>query len=194
MNTIDDIDDEELMGRLVKGDHQAFCVLVRRHTQRFYACAYRVCLNQDDAEDAVQNAFLKIWQNPSVWKIDKGAKFTTWFYRVVNNAAIDIVRKRKNNAGSDVLAYIPDAADSQEHNLQNKESRQSLENAIDALPERQKQALNLCFYDGFSNKEAAEILGVGVKALESLLMRAKAGLKQNLVQQGLINKEKRYGF
>lgn len=194
MNMIDDIDDEELMERLAKGDHQAFCALVRRHTQRFYACAYRVCMNQDDAEDAVQNAFLKIWQNPSVWKTGKGAKFTTWFYRVVNNAAIDIVRKRKNNAGSEVLEYMPDNASSQEQNLQDKQQQQDLEQAIDALPERQKQALNLCFYDGFSNKEAAEILGVGLKALESLLMRAKAGLKENLVQQGLVKKEKRYGF
>lgn len=193
MEKIENLSDEVLMGRLAKGDHQAFCVLVRRHTQRFYVCAYRVCQEQDDAEDAVQDAFLKLWKNPAIWETGRGAKFTTWFYRVVTNSATDIVRKRRNHCGSDVLEYMQAEYEGQEKNLQDRQEQQSLEQAMDALPERQKQALNLCFYDGFSNKEAAEILGIGLKALESLLMRAKAGLKDNLIKQGLIEKEKRYG-
>lgn len=193
MEDIDTLNDEDLMGRLVKGDHQAFCVLVRRHTQKFYACAYRVCLNQDDAEDAVQDAFLKIWRKPDVWKVGKGAKFTTWFYRVVTNSATDIVRKRRNHGGSDVLEYMADENPHQDEEMSISEEQKGLEDAMDALPDRQKEALNLCFYEGFSNKEAAEMLGVGVKALESLLMRAKAELKQNLIERGLIEKEKQYG-
>lgn len=193
MENIDTLNDEDLMGRLVKGDHQAFCVLVKRHTGRFYACAYRVCLNQDDAEDAVQDAFLKIWRKPDVWKVGQGAKFTTWFYRVVTNSATDIVRKRRNHGGSDVLEYMEDDKPDQADELQMNQEQEGLENAIENLPDRQKEALNLCFYDGFSNKEAAEILGIGLKALESLLMRAKAGLKQSLIEQGLIDKEKQYG-
>lgn len=193
LENIEDLNDEELMGRLAKGDRQAFCVLVQRHTQRFYACAYRVCLNQDDAEDAVQDAFLKIWRKPDVWKPDRGAKFTTWFYRIVSNAATDILRKRRNHSGSDVLEYMADENPEQDEEMQRSEEQRGLEHAIGELPERQQQALNLCFYDGFTNKEAAEILGVGVKALESLLMRAKAGLKQTLIDKGLIDEEKKYG-
>ena len=60
------------------------------------------------------------------------------------------------------------------------ERQELLEKAIMKLPERQRVALNLCFFEGLSNKEAAYILGVGVKAVESLLMRAKASLKNNL--------------
>ena len=68
-----------------------------------------------------------------------------------------------------------------------------LERAIQALPERQKAALNLCFYEGLSNKEAADILGVGVKALESLLMRAKTTLRDEMARYGYEIKDKRYG-
>jgi len=61
-----------------------------------------------------------------------------------------------------------------------------LEEAIAALPERQKVALNLCFYEGLSNKDAAQVMDVNIKALESLLMRAKKGLKDILSRQGVL--------
>jgi len=62
-----------------------------------------------------------------------------------------------------------------------------LEEAIAALPERQKVALNLCFYEGLSNKDAAQVMDVNVKALESLLMRAKKGLKDILSRRGVLD-------
>lgn len=185
--------DEDLMVAIQKGDHQAFCVLVRRHTEMFYASAYRTCQNQDEAEDAVQEAFLKLWRKPEIWNPDKGAKFTTWFYRVVVNAATDQMRKRKNNAGEYALDNIADIAGTQDEMMQADEEQLALEEAIESLPERQKMALNLCFYEGMSNKDAAEMLGVGIKALESLLMRAKAGLKQTLIDQGFIERDEKYG-
>lgn len=194
MENIDDTKtDEELMAAIQKGDHQSFCVLVRRHTEMFYASAYRTCQNQDEAEDAVQEAFLKLWKKPEIWNPNKGAKFTTWFYRVVVNAATDQMRKRKNNAGEYALDNLTDQADAQDEAMQANEEQQALEDAIENLPERQKEALNLCFYEGLSNKDAADMLGVGVKALESLLMRAKAGLKDTLMAQGFIEKEEKYG-
>ena len=77
--------------------------------------------------------------------------------------------------------------------MEQAQQEQMLEDAIQELPERQKLALNLCFYEGLSNKEAAEIMEVGVKALESLLMRAKAGLKDILVRQGNLGDEEKRG-
>ena len=61
------------------------------------------------------------------------------------------------------------------------------------LPERQRDALNLCVYDGLSNKEAAQVLEISVKALESLLVRGKAALRDELTRQGFIGKEASYG-
>ncbi len=189
--------DEDLMARVQGGDHEAFSVLVERYTNMFFTAAYRMCGQQDDAEDIVQDAFLKLWKNPSLWDPTRGAKFSTWFYRVVTNQAIDHTRKKKPVYTSDTLDQHEDERTGQLEELANREQNEILETAIQSLPERQKTALNLCFYEGVSNKEAADIMGVGVKALESLLMRAKSGLKDELIRTGLLQdeevKERHYG-
>ncbi len=181
--------DEDLMARVQSGDHEAFSVLVSRHTKLFYTAAYRMCSNQDMAEDVVQDAFLKLWQRPEIWDGARGAKFTTWFYRVVTNQAIDQMRKIKPMAGGDALESLG-CAEQQHEQLERDEQDRVLEQAIQALPERQKVALNLCFYEGLSNKEAADILDVGVKALESLLMRAKAAIRIDLQGRGMLKQER----
>lgn len=170
--------DESLMVRIVNADQRAFATLVERHSSLFYAAAYRICGHAQEAEDIVQDAFLKLWSRPAAYDAGKGAKFTTWFYRVVTNTGIDAARRKKPNGGGDeVIAFIPDGGPAADDELVMNEQQTALEAAIQGLPERQKLALNLCFYEGLSNKDAAEILGVGVKALESLLMRAKTALK-----------------
>jgi RNA polymerase sigma-70 factor (ECF subfamily) len=186
--------DESLMVRINSGDHQAFATLVRRHTKKFFAGAYRMCGDVQEAEDIVQDAFLKLWDKPGAWDPTRGAKFTTWFYKVVTNLALDRMRKKKPVGAGDMLETFADDRASQEKELQEREEQEALEAAVQSLPERQKAALNLCFYEGLSNKEAADALGVGLKALESLLMRAKAGVKDELIRQGVIlSREKMYG-
>jgi RNA polymerase sigma-70 factor (ECF subfamily) len=172
--------DESLMERVKRGDHQAFAVLVRRCSQMFYAAAYRMCGDAQEAEDIVQEAFLKLWRSPHAFDGKRGAKFSTWFYRVVTNMAIDQVRKRKWQGGAELLERLTDGAAAVDHVMVEQERHSSLEKAIQNLPHRQRAALNLCVYEELSNKEAAEVLGVGVKALESLLMRAKAKLKNDM--------------
>lgn len=173
------------------GDHRAFAALVERHTDRFYAAAYRMLGQAGDAEDMVQDAFLKIWDNPFLWREDQGAKFTTWFYRVVTNMSIDRMRKRKKAVPSDLMELHEDDRDLQDKQYQDAQEQAHLEEAIQALPDKQKAALNLCFYEGVSNKEAADMLGVQVKALESLLMRAKAGIRDYLVREGILEERER---
>ena len=176
--TVDNtLNDEGLMALVCEGDHQAFAHLVQRHTKMFFSAAYRVCGNAIEAEDIVQDAFLKLWAKPQSFDAGKGVKFTTWFYRVVSNVAIDAARKKKPQVGTDIVDLMSDPAAAVDDVMVVNEQQEALEAAIQELPERQKMALNLCFYEGVSNKEAAEILGVGVKAVESLLMRAKKALK-----------------
>ena len=183
--------DESLMLRVNRGDHHAFALLVRRHTKMFFAAAYRMCGETQAAEDLVQEAFLKLWEKPGAWDPNRGTKFTTWFYRVVTNMAIDRQRREKRYADPKVMDSIADRGPRADEKLQSDEEQEILERAISRLPERQKAALNLCMYEGLSNREAAEVLGVGVKALESLLMRAKAGLKEEFVKEGLIKNDLR---
>lgn len=183
----ENMSDEGLMDLVIDQDHKAFCLLVRRHTKMFYAAAYRSCGNQDAAEDIVQEAFLKLWSRPEIWDPSRGAKFTTWFYRVVSNKAIDYTRKVKKTKGTEAFERISDDMDNALDVLQREEQEALVEAAIQALPARQKEALNLCFYEGRSNKEAAQMLQVSVKGLESLLMRAKAGVRNSLVRHGVLS-------
>ena len=82
--------DEELMGRIRNGDRDAFSELVMRHTKKYYSLAYRMLSSREEAEDIVQESFLILWTNPASWDSGRQAKFTTWFYRVVWNACIDM--------------------------------------------------------------------------------------------------------
>lgn len=189
--------DEDVVLALQSGEAGAFDVLVKRHTERFYAAAYRICGQADEAEDVLQEAFLKLWRRPESYDADRGAKFTTWFYRVVVNAAKDKMRSRRKEFGSDIVYFVEDTADNQQEAMQARQEEERIERGIQGLPERQRLALNLCFYEGLSNKEAAGIMGVGVKALESLLMRAKAKLREELLSDDREHrnghKERSYG-
>jgi len=175
------LDDESLICQIQKGSHEAFAILVNRHSNRFYRIAYRLVFSKDDAEDIVQEAFLKLWNRPNLWDPGKRAKFTTWFYRVVINLGLDLRKKKK-------LINLPEALESPDENsgadvLFDMHQKQALlEQFIHELPERQQLAVNLCFYEGLSNREAARIIGVKVKALQSLVMRAKTTLKHNVKQ------------
>lgn len=174
--------DQDLMVLIQAGDHQAFSVLVRKHTQKFFNLAFRSLHNEADAQDIVQSCFLKLWQNPNMYSPDKKAQFTTWFYRVVLNACEDLRRKNKVRAYQDIdeMANIYGTEGSQESDMVVNEDQIALEKAIADLPDRQKDALNLVVYQEMKQKEAAETMGVGVKALESLLSRAKATLKDKM--------------
>ncbi|MFZ5875574.1 MAG: sigma-70 family RNA polymerase sigma factor [Nitrospirota bacterium] len=170
-------DDESLLRRIQDGDHDAFADLVHRHTKRFYGVAYRIVQHRDDAEDIVQAAFLKLWERPELWDRRKGTKFTTWFYTVVTNLCLDHAKRKKPLPLPEELEIVdgrPDQADLLAH----KQHGALLEGFIRALPQRQQVALTLCFFEGLSNREAADVIGVNLKALQSLIMRAKTTLKE----------------
>lgn len=185
--SLENLSDESLMERLREHDHRAFTLLVNRRSDMFYASAYRMVMNREEAEDIVQEAFLKIWDRPALWKANKKAKFTTWFYKIVTNLALDRLRKNSKMSGSELKDDVLQQEADQEKEMLVDEEQLALDRALKALPEKQLAALNLCFYEGLSNKEAAEIMGVSVKAIESLLMRAKAGIKDYLIREGVID-------
>ena len=188
MDDVNHITDEGLISRVQKGDHQAFAVLVTRHTDKFYALAWRLLNSDAEADDVVQDAFLKLWAQPDMFKIDAGVKFTTWFYRVVSNRALDKLRTRKRWTGAEILEGMADRGKLSDQAYEEKQTQALMAQAIAVLPERQKLALTLCFYEGLSVAEAAQVIGVGEKAVESLLMRAKTGLRNNLIKKGVVTR------
>jgi RNA polymerase sigma-70 factor, ECF subfamily len=181
------LDDESLIRQIQEGKHEAFVELVGRHSKRFYSTAYWFLFSKNDAEDIVQQAFLKLWERRLVWNPYKGAKFTTWFYRVVVNLCLDHNRKKKPMPLCENMELV-DKQEGQEILLDERRKQALLNRFIQELPQRQQLALTLCFYEGLSNQEAAEIIGVKLKALQSLIMRAKTTLKEKVNHHFLLLK------
>lgn len=167
------LSDEALMARVQAGDERAYGELVERHMSPVTRFAYRLTHSMDDAQDVAQEALVRVWQHAARWQADR-VRFTTWVYRIAQNLCIDAHRRgrRLTDLGDDLVAN-----DSASDGAESDEQTQALAMAMAALPESQRTALTLCYYEGFSNIQAAEILDVSVEALESLLARARRTLK-----------------
>jgi RNA polymerase sigma-70 factor (ECF subfamily) len=175
---MDGLADEALMARIAEGDRAAFAVLVTRHLDRAVRTAQRLLGERSEAEDVAQDAFLRLWQHAGRWR-PEGGRFTTWFYRVVVNAAIDRLR-RPRPVPIEAVAEPEDEQPNAFRTRHRAEVERSVRTAMAELPERQRTALTLCHYEGLGNIEAAEAMGVTVGALESLLIRAKRHLRDRL--------------
>lgn len=178
--------DSDLIARIAEGDERAFQQLIRRHLQKTVRAAARITGSVADAEDVAQEAFIRVWKHAGdfVDEAAAAAKFSTWLYRIVFNLCIDQKRKRRFDALDDA-AGIVDGAAGPEKTLAQKEQSRRVKDALARLPERQRAAFVLCFYEDHTNAEAADILGVSVKAVESLLVRARRDLRDQLSTEGV---------
>lgn len=178
-----DASDDELMRTAGTGDRLAFQRLVARHLKRASALAGRVTGNRSDAEEAVQEAFLRAWLKAPDWQardaLANGATFATWFNRVLVNLCIDRVRRPRTDP-IEAAAAVPDPAPSAEALAAGGEVARRVARAMATLPERQRAALALCHFEGLSNAEAGQILELSVGAVESLLVRARRALREQL--------------
>ncbi|MCC6469237.1 MAG: RNA polymerase sigma factor [Alphaproteobacteria bacterium] len=179
---MDSQSDEALMAAIGQGDQRAFARLVERHSRRAAALAARITLNRSDAEEVVQEAFLRVWTKAPAWRPQAGAAdatFATWFRRVLVNLCIDR-RRRPVNEDIDKVPEMADDAPSAPEQIDRLRTARRVNAAVAELPERQRAALALCHFEGVSNIEAADVLGISVGAVESLLVRARRALKTSL--------------
>lgn len=169
--------DAELLERVAGGDPRAYRELVERHVRGVHAFAYRLLGSRAEAEEVCQESFLRLWKQSGAF--EARAKPSTWLYRVAHNLAIDRLRRRREASHP---TGIEDAASSERPSthLYEKQVAEAVERALGALPDRQRAAISLVHYQGLSNAEAAEVLGVKVRALESLLARGRQQLRERL--------------
>ena len=169
--------DAGLLQAAAGGSHAAFSEIASRYYQPVYRLVWRMTNGAADAEDMAQEAFVRLWRNPA--QVREAAALKGWLMRVAANAVID--RSRKPKAA--VLDELPEIADPQarpDAPLDREQAARLVDARIAALPERQRLALSLVYFEGLTNIEAAAVLEVSVDALESLLARAKRGLKESL--------------
>ena len=169
--------DEELMLRIARGDQRAFRELVPRYAVRAAGLARRITGSKADAEDIVQEAYLRVWVNAPRWRPQ--AAFRTWFYRIVFNLSLNR-RRRAPFSPLEDAGDPPDPAVGASERMVRDETDRAVAAAIATLPERQRAAIALTYGEELSNVEAATVLGTSVSGIESLLVRAKRTLREKL--------------
>lgn len=177
-----DESDEALAARVGRGDRAAASALVLRHSDKIFAACYRILLNREAAEDAVQETFLRLWRHVERWR-PQGAKFETWLYRIAMNICLDTLRRRKREAPENAAPTLIDGARRPDEALLDADRSRIVWAALAVLPERQRMAITLCHYQELTNIEAASAMGVSVEAIESLLARARRTLRTELTPQ-----------
>ncbi len=174
----DDRSDEALLALYGRGDATAARELTRRLAPMAFRVAARLLGDRAEAEDLAQEAMLRLWRMAPDWQAGT-AKVSTWLYRVVANLATDRLRRRRGLP----LDAVPEPADERPGALGAMiaaDRAAALDRALLGLPERQRQAVVLRHLEGLGNPEIAEIMGVGVEAVESLIARGKRGLTEAL--------------
>lgn len=170
--------DQDLIARVARGDPAAVRAMVARKLPRLLSVATRMLGDRSEAEDVTQEAFVRLWRQAGRWR-PGAALFDTWLHRVTLNLCYDRLRRRRE-IPSDVIAERIDPALSADQAMIDQARDARVAAAIAALPERQRAALVLQYYEGLSNIEAAAAMEIGVEALESLLSRARRTLKDRL--------------
>lgn len=176
--------DDALLARVALGDQAAFRLLAERHVKRALAIAQRTLGNAADAEEVVQEAMLKVWTHAGEWH-PRGARFSTWLYRVVVNLALDRVRRPRAAAGGEAMDHVADPAPGPGDHAEGAEIRRAINAALGEMPERQRMAVVLCYFEDLSCAEAARVMDVSVSTMESLLVRGRRSLRGKLTAAGL---------
>ena len=170
--------DADLIFGLRAGDERALSSLMDRHVNAIHKLAFYMLGDQMAAEDITQSVFLKTWTHMPTWQTGQ-AKLLTWMRRVATNACLDALKKKKPIYTDDV-PDVNDEADTPFEALARAQQRQYVQAALGALPDNQRAAVTLSYYQGVSQKEGAAILEISEGAYESLLVRARKNLKARL--------------
>ncbi|HTM79667.1 RNA polymerase sigma factor [Asticcacaulis sp.] len=167
--------DEVLLERIARGDMAAVSALVSRKLPKLLSLGRRMLNDPVEAEDVAQETLVRTWKQAATWAPGK-ARIDTWMHRVALNLCYDRLRRRRDSVSSDDIEIIDDAAGPSAQ-LEQAQTAQALQNALAQLPERQRTAITLNYYQEMSNIEAAAVMDVSIEALESLLARARRTLR-----------------
>jgi RNA polymerase sigma-70 factor (ECF subfamily) len=187
-----DPDDAPLIRSIADGDEAAFDRIFALHSKKVFHIAYRLLGNRDEAEDAVQEVFLTVFQKANTFRGQ--AQFSTWLYRLAVNAALSRLRREKRRKEISYEEFLPqfqtdghhktrpvvDWSSEVDHRSGNEELKQLLRNAFDQLKPMDKAVVVLSDVEGFSDQDIARSLKLTVSAVKTRLHRARLFLRGRL--------------
>lgn len=168
--------DDELMYAITQQDKEAFTALVNCHVDGSYAYAFRLAQSSQLAEDLVQDIWLVVWQRARQYKPGR-VQFEIWLHKILYNKFIDVVRRKKPDYDTHYVENQP-ADDNAYADRVIRERFNRYNSALRDLPHNQRAALLLVHIQNFNQKQVAIILGMSVRAVESLLARGRRTLQK----------------
>jgi RNA polymerase sigma-70 factor (ECF subfamily) len=177
--------DEQLVEAYRAGDRAAFDELVHRHLPSVYRFAYSYCRNNDDAQDAAQDAFVKAWRALS--RFDTRKRFRPWLLAIARNSSLDIIKRRRAvpfsalaDDGEDFAQTLADAQEPADETLERLLAHERAQAAIADLPPLQQQALSLRHDEELTFEEIAQVLKEPMNTVKSRYRRAILVLQKRL--------------
>jgi RNA polymerase sigma-70 factor (ECF subfamily) len=179
--------DAAVVAQVLAGDRDAFRVVVERHSQSLFRLAYRMTGNEQDAEDVVQETFLRAYRRLN--KFEARSSFSTWLYRIAVNCSLDQSRKRRhqderqlepNPELPDPMLALPSTDPSTERLAMSAEVRRKVEATLNELTEKEKASFVLRHYEGMSIEEVGRATGVRPNAAKNNIFRAVQKLRRAL--------------
>ena len=199
-------EEAQLVALVTQGDSRAFAELVQHHLPAIETYARRILVDESLAQDIAQDTLLVLWQRSAEFQPEK-ARLTTWLHRVAHNRCIDFLRRQKRETPialheivarqegtantvcqvsgevSEIASLPLQASAISEASSASDARISSLDAALRQLPESQRTALVLTYYQNLSNREVATVINASTRAVESLLCRARSNLKKQLESQ-----------
>jgi RNA polymerase sigma-70 factor (ECF subfamily) len=168
--SIEDARDRDLVRQVRSGDEEAFRALFRRYGPLAKGLAYKVVRQPFMAEEIVQEAFLALWRDPGSYREDRGS-FRAWLLAAVHHRAVDMVRReeaqRRRGQEQQAEAYEEDFADSVADRVDLAETKERVRGALEDIPAAQRQILELMYFEGKSQSEIADALGLPLGTVKS---------------------------
>jgi RNA polymerase sigma-70 factor (ECF subfamily) len=181
------LSEQELIQQLKQGNEPAFRWLVENYRNRVFHTVLNILQDTKEAEDVAQETFIQVFESVKTFKEE--SSLSTWIYRIAVRKALDKIRRRKTRQRLHRLLpwWMPEEKKSTDASFQhpgiaaeNKEKATILFKAIESLPEKQKLAFTLIKVQGMNYEEACEVMQQNIKAVESLISRAKKNLQEQL--------------
>ncbi len=186
MNRMEGVD-RAAVAQVLAGDEDAFRALVERHSRAIFRLAYRMTANEQDAEDVVQETFLRAFRQ--LKRFESRSSFSTWLYRIAVNCSLDFIRKRRRHdehhtpdspSEEETMHEVMDGRPTAERLVFSAEVQKRVDSVLSSLGPKERAAFSLRHFEGMSIEEIGSVLGLRDSATKNSIFRAVQKLRREL--------------
>ncbi|MBM4176105.1 MAG: sigma-70 family RNA polymerase sigma factor [Ignavibacteria bacterium] len=177
--------DEDIVRRILQGNDSEYSILIDRYKDKGFTLAYRIIKDQFEAEDILQEAFIKTYNSLGQFKFE--SKFSTWFYRIVYNTALTFIRSKRQNLNDDsTIIEEMESNVSEYKNIESRDLNVFLGKIILKLPEKYSTIITLFYINELSYEEISDLTGNSLSSVKVDLFRARKLLRDIVLKNNYV--------